>query len=297
MANILGVGVATLDIINTVDAFPEEDTEVRASAQSLRRGGNATNTLVILSQLGNSCAWAGTLADDANSEIIRADLAKYAVDMSAVQQLPGGCVPTSYVTLNQFNGSRSIVHYRDLPEYRFERFREIDLAAYDWLHFEGRNVEQTQNMLEYAREQAPTVPRSVEIEKSREGVEVLCDYANLLLYSRCYVVEQGMQQNPKDLAVDPLVFLETAHNKFPFADHVCTWGNEGAWGVSCSGQIIHSPAMQLSRVVDTLGAGDTFNAGMIQGQLKGLNLEAVMEKACQLAGKKCRQEGFQQLVD
>ena len=64
MARILGVGIATLDIINTVDGYPAEDSEVRAIHQRICRGGNATNTLVVLSQLGHRCAWAGVLADE-----------------------------------------------------------------------------------------------------------------------------------------------------------------------------------------------------------------------------------------
>ena len=45
MAKILAVGIATLDIINTVDRYPEEDSEIRALSQHQTRGGNATNTL------------------------------------------------------------------------------------------------------------------------------------------------------------------------------------------------------------------------------------------------------------
>ena len=59
MAHVLAVGVATLDIINEVESYPPEDGEVRALAQAIRRGGNASNTLVVLSQLGHSCEWAG----------------------------------------------------------------------------------------------------------------------------------------------------------------------------------------------------------------------------------------------
>lgn len=36
---ILAVGIATLYIINTVDGYPAEDQEVRASAQRVARGG------------------------------------------------------------------------------------------------------------------------------------------------------------------------------------------------------------------------------------------------------------------
>ena len=59
---VLGVGVATLDVIDSLEIFPREDSEQRALDRYQRRGGNAANTLAVLSQLGHDCSWAGTLA-------------------------------------------------------------------------------------------------------------------------------------------------------------------------------------------------------------------------------------------
>src|SRR3569623_1200593 len=135
MARILGIGIATLDIINRLDA--------------------------------------------------------HAIDLAPVRRIPQGKVPTSYITLNQRNGSRSIVHYRDLPEYDFDAFATIDLRACDWLHFEGRNIDETARMLAHARRTQPHIPRSVEIEKPRAEIERLFADATLLLFSRAYVHARG----------------------------------------------------------------------------------------------------------
>jgi len=299
MARILTVGIATLDIINTVDGFPAEDAEVRATAQTLSRGGNASNTAVVLSQLGHGCAWAGSLADDASSEVIRADLESYGIDMSAVFLVQDGRAPTSYVTLNQQNGSRTIVHYRELPEYSFEQFGQIDLSGFDWLHFEGRNVVETRAMLDHARQRRPELPISVEIEKPRPDIETLCADADLLLYSRAYVLRDNVQQRraqQEAAAVkDPVAFLREQHRELPTSEHTCTWGGDGAWGIDRSGELFHRPALALSRIVDTLAAGDTFNAGMIHGKLAGLGLQQALSEACQLAGDKCAQQGLRGL--
>lgn len=67
MSRILAIGIATLDIVNLVADYPPEDSEVRALDQRVSRGGNATNTLVVLSQLGHRCSWGGVLAEDADS--------------------------------------------------------------------------------------------------------------------------------------------------------------------------------------------------------------------------------------
>ena len=51
-----------------------------------------------------------------------------------------------------------------------------------------------------------------------------------------------------------------------------------------------------SAVVDTLGAGDTFNAAVINGCLAGQATAEILEHACRLAGRKCMQDGFAGLV-
>ena len=62
------------------------------------------------------------------------------------------------------------------------------------------------------------------------------------------------------------------------------------------GQVSRQPAIVPQRVIDTLGAGDTFNAAVIHGYLAGLDTASLLRQACALAGKKCSQTGFTGLV-
>ena len=189
MTNILAVGIATIDIINTTDGFPREDDEVRAVSQETRRGGNATNTLVVLSQLGHQCEWIGCLADDTSAQLIKKDLDEYNVDYSHCEVLENGVTPTSYITLNQQNGSRTIVHYRDLPELSSASFENVSLERFDWIHFEGRNTAETVKMLSQVRNTEKTIPISIEIEKPRDNLETLFGKADIYFFSRAFAVQ------------------------------------------------------------------------------------------------------------
>lgn len=288
MAAVLGIGNATLDIIHLVEHYPRENEEVRCRSRLLRRGGNAANTLVVLSQLGIACSWAGMLVDNAEGRLIGKDLQDHGVDISHCQLLADGSVPVSSVLVSNETGSRTITHYRNLPEYGYTDFMALDLQPFDWLHFEGRNVTATRHMLEQLRASGAGVPCSVEVEKPRAGIEELFAYADVLLLSEAYSVARGYS--------DPQALLRSLHEQYPQADLFCTRGAAGALVLDRSGRVLQHPAVAPPRVADTLGAGDTFNAGIISGYLAGLDTAATLARACRLAGRKCGQHGFDRLT-
>lgn len=284
MKKILAIGIATLDIVNTVEEYPAENDEVRASAQRFCRGGNAANTLVVLRQLGYHCDWLGVLANDANSQYITEDFDHYQVNYKLAPTHACGSTPTSYVTLNRSNGSRTIVHYRDLPEYSFDAFNQIDLSDYDWVHFEGRHIHDTARMIKHVRAENPGVPISVEIEKHRDNIEQLFPLPDYLIFSHDYAEKKGI-----DMAEELLLEAKQAA---PNTHIVLTWGKTGAYALNVDGSLHHSIGFPPEKVVDTLGAGDTFNAGLIHALIQQHDLGGAVIEACKLAGQKCAIEGF-----
>ncbi len=284
MANILAVGIATLDIINIVYSYPQENEELRAIRQRFSRGGNATNTLVVLSQFGHHCHWAGSWVNEPDGQTILKDLKHYQIDTTWCHIQSQGKVPTSYITINQQNGSRTIVHYRNLPEFNFTDFQKIDLSTLDWLHFEGRNVPETLKMLQKTVTDFPKLPISLEVEKMRQDIEQLYVYANVLLFSKTFVHAYGYHEATS--------FLQHMHQQLPNTQLFCAWGEQGGYAIDQQGQIYHSPAHQPPQIIDTLGAGDTFNAGVIYSLCQHQATNIALKKACRLAGIKCSQEGF-----
>ena len=289
MARILGTGIATLDIINTVNGYPSEDSEVRALAQAVRVGGNTANTLSILAQAGHECRFAGTLAGDMNGRRIVDELELRGVNLTHARRVEHGAAPTSYILLNQHNGSRSIVHYRDLPEFSLTDFMDIkQLETCDWLHFEARNCEDLAVMLAYARSIVTDQPISLEVEKERDGLDALWSTPDIIIFSRAFAQGRSFDE--------PAAFLHEARFWAPQAILVLPWGDKGAWALSRNNNLLHSPAFSPVEVIDTLAAGDTFNAGFIHAMLSGESLENALGKACELAGRKVGQHGLAGLL-
>jgi ketohexokinase len=289
MSKILGIGIATLDIINQVAHYPHEDEEMRAVAQRVARGGNASNTLEVLSGLGHDCHFCGTLAADSDSRMIEASLIKLGVTLDHCQRFTEGHAPTSYVTLNEQNGTRTIVHYRDIPELNANHFQQVELEQFDWFHFEGRNISESVRMLKHLEIRRLDQPISIEIEKERPDIDALYSFADVLVFSRVFVQGRGHQE--------PEEFMRRMRIHAPRALIVCPWGNRGAWAQDMDGNVFHAPAHTPGRIIDTLGAGDSFNAGLIHALASGTPPAEALEFANLLAGIKIGQIGFAGLSD
>jgi ketohexokinase len=299
-ARVLGVGIATWDIVNRVAEYPDEDAEVRALGQRTARGGNCANTLDVLAQLDRSCAWVGVLAGDRGAELIAADLDRRGIDRRHAVQMTGGATPTSYITVSRATGSRTIVHHRDLPELTAADFDRVSLDGCAWVHFEGRNPAETARMIARVRRERPGLPVSVEIEKPRHGIGALFAGADVLIFARAYA-----RAVLGDAAAEPSTCLRRLAAATDARLCLLPWGADGAYGLAAGGaEPVFAPAWAPAAVRDSLAAGDVFNAAVIDGLLEwGLQaaatdagLSALLARANRLAGHKCGRDGLDGLV-
>ena len=78
---------------------------------------------------------------------------------------------------------------------------------------------------------------------------------------------------------------------------ICAWGDQGAAGRDENGHIFEFPAFQPKNgvVIDTIGAGDTFNASVVASLNLNQNLKKALENGCRVAGTKVGQFGFKNL--
>ncbi|KAA6185407.1 ketohexokinase [Thiohalocapsa marina] len=311
-ARVLGVGIATLDIVNQVADYPHEDAEVRALSQRVQRGGNVTNTLAVLAQLGHRCEWLGTLADDAGAGLIRQDLARHGIGCGHCPILAGRQTPTSYIALSRATGSRTIIHHRDLRELTAADFAAVSLDGFDWVHFEGRHPVETAAMIADVRRRRPGLPVSVEIEKPRPGVEAVWTGPggpDVLIFSRAYLLATGLDGTPEQA-------LRRLGEATGARCCLLPWGEQGAYGLAAregplfgplveplvdpvrapAVEPVFAPAHRPPAVVDTLAAGDVFNAAAIDGLLRGLELPVLLSWANRLAGYRCGRQGLDGLV-
>lgn len=111
----------------------------------------------------------------------------------------------------------------------------------------------------------------------------------MLLFSRPFALGRSH--------TDAASLLNSLRSHTGEARLICAWGDAGAWALEDDKHSYHSPAFPPPTLVDTLGAGDTFNAGIIDTLVRGLDLGAALQAACRLAGQKCGYQGFNFLTN
>ncbi|XP_032826538.1 ketohexokinase isoform X4 [Petromyzon marinus] len=293
---VLCVGLVCLDIISVVDSYPEEDTDTRCVSQRWQRGGNASNTCTVLSQLGVPCAFMGTLAAGRVADFITDDFSRCGVDASLVVRHAAGVTPCACCTLSLASGSRTVLLWDlDLPEILADDFSKVDLGPFRWIHWEGRNGDEQLRMIarvnEMNRRRDPgeAITVSVEIEKPEKlDTHQLIGHGDVVFISKDFAKHAGY--NSAEAAVRGLYGRVKRGGVL-----VCAWGEQGAAATGPSGEVACSPAFPPPTLVDTLGAGDTFIAGVIAALSRGQSLQEALTFGCRVAGKKCGVQGYEGL--
>ncbi|XP_049590250.1 ketohexokinase isoform X1 [Syngnathus scovelli] len=294
---ILCVGLVCLDIISVVDTFPQEDSDSRCVSQRWQRGGNASNSCTVLSLLGSPCAFMGSLCAGPVASFIVDDFSRRGIDSSRVVWQQTGQTPSACCVVCPSSGSRTVLladtNIRDVTSDDFSR---LDLTAFKWIHWEGRNAEQQLKMMAAVVRHNAALPRrlriavSVEIEKPREELYQLFPHADVVFVSKDVARHLGF--------TTPQSALQGLRGRLRAgAVLICAWAEKGADAVDADGTLLHSDAFPPKRVLDTLGAGDTFNGAVIHKLANGCSLQDALTFGCRVAGAKCGFHGYDAIAD
>ena len=279
-SRILLIGNCVIDQVWHLSHFPAQDEEIRAVDQFRVMGGNACNTAQMLALLGDNVELLSSFAQDPSAGWMQQQLEDLGIATSNCRQLEGFKSPESAIWLNTQNGSRTIVHYRDLPELELQQLKQVQPDAYDWLHIEGRNIDTLKLFLETLNSSTHI---SLEVEKDRPGIEQLLPYVNLVIVSRAYL-------HAKKLTPDQC--LQHFRSINPALNIVCTQGADGLLAQEQTGGRIEMAAVTVARVVDTIAAGDCFIAGLIHSLLKQKDFYAAVDFANKIAAQKIQYRGI-----
>ncbi|MGX9857090.1 sugar kinase (plasmid) [Limimaricola variabilis] len=261
-----------------------------------RAGGDALNTAIYLARLTapGSVGYLSCLGDDPHSLWLRRQIEAEGVDTSLVRQCEGRRLGLSFIATDGA-GERSFTYWRDQSPFR-DMFRDgADLTALDRadtlflsavtlavLRPEGRAA--LLNALQRRRDEGVTIVfdtnyRPVlwsDVATARREVARAAEIATLLLPSF------------DDIAAcfgcaDPAAAVATLRG-LSDAEIVLTTGGSAVLRAAACEHVVQRHEIPSSvAALDTTGAGDSFNAGLLAARLAGLSTKQAIAGAARLA--------------
>lgn len=237
-------------------------------------GGSAANTAAAMARLGETCSFVGAVGDDSYGRFAVHSLAEAGVDTRWINTAPDQ--PTVMV-VTVLTPDKNRLIYVWPP--RGGAHAELQSAAMvgalegaSWLHVSGICLrvsparETILATMEHARERGITVSLDLNLrlenwgweEDFRETMMMAVDRADVVMGdAKDEIVPLGTSQDPIEAATHLA------------GDHRLVVARLGAAGaVACSKQAVVDVAGYPIDVVDTVGAGDAFNAGFIAATMR-----------------------------
>lgn len=273
-AQLIGLGLATLDHLMVVEDFAAPAGRMRVKRFEAQGGGMTASALVTASRLGLktelwSCIGSGRLAD-----WIVAGLEEEGVDLSRLRRTNEGDGPLILVFVDEKTGER---RFQGGVGVKTDGPYPLDLKR-----LEGASCLLVDGMWPKAASEAARHARSL-------GVPVVADLGGvgernrgLVEQVNYLVVDENCAKSLADEDVEKAcrMMLEMG----PKAA-VVTLGPKGCVFADASG-VRPRPAFEIE-AVDTTGAGDCFHGAFCVGVVKGWDLDRIVEFASAAAAINC----------
>ena len=253
-AQVVCVGLATLDSIFALPRHPAADDRVVAAELAVAGGGPAATAAVALARLGVEVAFVGAVGDDTTGAAIRDGLAAERVDVSELAVVPGARSPQSTILVT--GAERAIVHYTGTAALVPSSSAIGRMRAADWVHADHAGY--------------TVVPDGVRLSVDGGNPTPGLDLSRVALYA----------PTAEAITVDP---GETDAKLV-----VVTRGAQGCTAYTAEGHVVDAPAAPLGGLVSTLGAGDVFHGALLAGFVRGLPLAEALGFANRVAAISCR---------
>jgi sugar/nucleoside kinase (ribokinase family) len=281
MANILCAGIAVLDEVFRVSAFPMPDTKVQASEFISIGGGNAANAAVAIARLGGKAHFAAPLGDDAVADRLIESLQREGVECVGCVRVPGASTPVSAIFVDA-RGDRTIANYRD---HRLNDATADDpdrlVTAVDAVLADNRFPDFVLPICRAAM--ARRIPVVIDADKAEDRREPLFNAATHVIFSaQCLRAAARTDDLPSGL---------TQMGTLTDAFLAVTNGPHPVLSYDCSRATIRETPVFAIKAVDTLGAGDVFHGAFALALVEGRGVEDALRFAAAAAGLKCSRFG------
>jgi len=278
---VVGLGMATLDILVRLSEMPTWERGSRFSAIAIDGGGPVATAMAAVARLGVPAGFIGTYGSDRLGEIKLQTLTECGIDVSRAVRRPAAENEIVLVTVHEqtgervFTGSRSFHDDQLTPD---ELDRDYILAA-DVLHLDGYHADAALEAAGWMRAAGKTVvlDGSATQQPIPPKMAALVRQTDVLICGAGFGAMLTGRTDPWEIGraildLGPTVVVQTE-------------GRAGSYTVTRTEQF-HTPAFEVE-VVDTTGAGDVFHGAYIVGMLHGWDVRRSVQFATAVSALKC----------
>lgn len=295
MTSVLVVGDANVDLVlsgNVVPTFGQAEQLLTSADMVL--GGSASIVAAGLAQLGVPTVLAAVTGNDHFGRFVRAELAERGVDVSAVRQ--DALLPTGISVILSQPGDRAILTLPGaIPELAAPDVRSATAeSGAQHVHFASYFLlpslaAELPALLGELRRMGISTSLDTNWDPAQAwtGLDEVLPSIDVLLPNRAEL--HAIASSVGADAADDQSAARTLAMLGPRV--VVKAGSDGAWSVDANGHFTTTPAPEVD-VVDTTGAGDSFDAGYLAALVNGVEDESArLQLATTCGSLSTRQSG------
>ena len=297
---ILGIGNAIVDVICKVEeGFLSrnnltkstmklvDETEFKKLLSSLKieqtiAGGSVANSIVGLSQLGNSVSFIGKVNNDELGKKYEKSLTdekvKYCYKKKEEPVPTGTCLilitPDSERTMCTFLGIAGKINDKDINENAIKNSELIFLEGYLW--DEGEPKAAFNKAIGLSKKKAMSLSDQFCVERHKKSFFDLVSNKLDITFAN----EQEILSLINAKNFDEVITFGKQLGKLL----VITRGEKGSIAIQ-KNEVVECDSKKNLKIIDLTGAGDLFAAGFLHGQVNNLSIKESLEKGTEMSSK------------
>ena len=297
---VLGIGNAIVDVICKVDEIflsknnltkstmkLVDEAEFKKLLSNLKieetiAGGSVANSIVGLSQLGNSVSFIGKVNNDELGNKYEKSLAnekvKYYYQKKEESVSTGTCLilitPDSERTMCTFLGIAGKISDKDINENAVKNSELIFLEGYLW--DEGDPKKAFDKAISISKKKAMSLSDQFCVERHKTSFFDLVNNKLDITFSN----EQEILSLIKAKSFDEVIAFGKQLGKLL----VITRGEKGSIAIQ-KNEVVECNSQKNLKIIDLTGAGDLFAAGFLHGHINDLSIKESLEKGTEMSSK------------
>ncbi len=264
MKKILVVGSINIDLFIKTKKIPIVGETLFGDTFEIFCGGKGANQAVAASRLGANVSFIGAVGDDINGEIALENLKKENINIEAVKVVKG--VPTGIANIISSNGDNSIIVVKGANEKVDEQY-----------------IDEVKDMI--INSDIVLIQNEIPFSGVKKAMQIAKEYDKSIIYNPAPLIDNidnlcklATYCTPNEIEAQGIKNMENL---------IITLGDQGVKYK----EVIY-PANKV-KVIDTTGAGDTFNGALCAALAKDFPINDAIKYGIKASGISIKSTGAQ----